>query len=801
MPPRSQPAENPALGSPAERAFVESIREGVRSYAEGEAIDFRFGQEGFAIGLPEDPADGSFRAEVSLAEGFFAEKGFDEGMATAAINHEVEHLREWLTLVRTPAGASEWREHVRTLKGNGRLSALDNMVDDVRMNRTVIERSGALTDAMDRLYQRYAFPEADLRSLPSGQANPRHLQFAQSLLRDAMLPGEAATIDPEVAEAKERVLAAVNAERLARGLAPHERFADVVTQITDPRISPAARLAGTRRYLEPAYQSLYDRDVEDESERRANEGGQGRQSAADSEGQSEGEAWNGRVHGSPPGEPGKPREPGKGDTPERNPGGKQVSGKDAPPPGAERSPGTSSDGSPGSEGQVRTPGAPSSVPKRPSGSRDAPKGSTRNSILDAVGDIFKGKGRGKKGDGAAQVTGSLDEGEDVPAAPPEPIDLSQLKPDELFPDAYREHERHRPTPMKDADWKKLADELAKKVASGKKPLSAEKIGERRQFLAENPGERPTEEDWQAFLAWKRLRDRASTVTDASGKRVTDELREIFANILSHRRRKRPAPKAPQEEGDALSSEHLVDAWLALRHADDDAEVWQVERTKEKPAERVGRFDVTVVADLSESMRHGGKDTAQKEALVLFLATLEDFRRDIAYEEGALRDDLAVRSEAWAFGNGPIPLKPLSERLTPIDCARVVSGLTPNPDFGTHEYTVLAKIREAIDADTPYREKLKPPPGREVPEIRRVVLVFTDGESNDTTRCQEEIAALRARGVKVAAIGITPSGGAVVATYAPDGQVCTDAPDLARTAGLLLRDILKDPNLGYTEEKR
>ncbi len=770
MSPRAQPTEHAALDESAERAFVESIQEGVRSYAEGEPIDFRFGQPLFKIDLPVDSGESDFRAEVSLSEGFFATKGFDAGMATAAIDHEVEHLREWLSLVRTPAGARQWREHAEGLLADSRLQALDNMIDDVRMNRTVIDRSGAHTDAMERLYRRYAFPETDLRRLPSGQANPRHLQFAQSLVRDAMLPGETATTDPEVAEVKERVLVAVNAERLARGLAPHARFADVITQITDPSITPAARLSGTRLYLEPAYQSLYDRDVDEEKERRANNGGQG----------------------------GKP---GTGDTPGRDSGGKQDSANGESSSGAGSSPGTRSDESPRSPDQASPSGAPSSAPKRHGGSRGGPKASIRSSVLDAVRGIFKGKGGGKEGDGTAQPKGAPGEGEDAAAVPPEPIDLSQLKPGELFPDAYRENDSHRPTPMKDADWQKLAGELAKKIAAGKKPISADQIGERRQFFADNAADTPTEKDWADFQAWKRLRDRASSVTDASGRRVVDDLREIFANILSHRRRKKPAPRAPQEEGDALSAEHLVDAWLALRHGDDNAEVWQVERTKEKPAERVGRFDVTVIADLSESMLHGGKDAAQKEALVLFLAALEDFRRDIAYEEGALRDDLAVRSEAWAFGNGPIPLKPLSERLTPMDCARIVSGLTPNPDYGTHEYTVLAKIREAIDADSAYKEKLLPQGGREAPEVRRVVLVFTDGESNNTPRCQDEIAALRARGVKVAAIGITASGGAVVTTYAPDGHVCADARDLARTAGLLLRDILKDPNLGYTEENR
>lgn len=753
MPPRSHPAESAALDASAERAFVETIREGVRSYAEGEAIDFRFGEQGFAIGLPDDPTDGSFRAEVRLAEGFFTEKGFDAAMATAAINHEVEHLREWLTLVRTPAGARLWREHVRALKEDGRLHVLDNMVDDVRMNRTVLQRSGAHADALERLYRHYAFPEADLRRLPSGEANPRHLQFAQSLLRDAMLPGEAASIAPDVASARERVLAAVNADRSARGLAAHPNFQAVVAQITDPKASPEARLGATRRYLEPVYRALYDRDVEEAMAQRGDASGQG---------------------------------------------GEPAGGSDAT--GAQRPDAAPTLGANGDEAPPGAAGVSSFAAKRPLDPTDAAKESTRRSIFDAVRDLLQGKGsRTRTGYSAPEQVVSGPAAASDPAASASPVDLTKLAPEEVFPEAYAEQRRHRPTLLEDSDWQKLAEALANKVAAGKQPTSPEALADRRQFFAESAPEAPTEQDWAAFQAWKRLRAHAEAVTDADGKRIVDELREIFANILSHRRRKNPSPRAPQEEGDALSAEHLVDAWLALRHGDDTAEIWQVERTKETPAERVGCFDVTVVADLSGSMLHGGKDAAQREAIVLVLAALEDFRRDIAYEQGSLRDELAVRSEAWAFGNGPILLKPLSERLTPMDCARVVSGLSPNREYITDDYAVLAQIRQGIDADPPYKEKLLPQGGRRAPEVRRVVLVFTDGKSNNTPRCQQELAELRTYGVKVAAIGITALGDAVTTTYAPDGQVCPDARELARAAGILLRAILKTPDLGYTEE--
>lgn len=776
---------------------MEAIAPAVRAYAEGEPIEFRFDQPAFSVALPEEPDLQSFRAEVNLHDGFFTERRFDPAMATAAIDHEVEHLREWLTVVRAPGGARAWQAHARALKADGRLHALDNMVDDVRMNRTVVERSPSLRDAMGRLYSQYAFPSADLRTLPSGERNPAHLQFAQSLLRDAMLPTDPAVTDPAVRAQQQRVLDEVNRDRTERGLRPHATFDDVIKQIGDPSAAPASRLALTRRYLEPAYQALYEKDAEEETQRRsgkqAGDGQQGEQSPDASAGDGAASQGEGKLSDAPApsGSPGQP-------------------GKDGDPSSGERAaPGASkSEGSHGESKQSQGAGAMQSGSEQANGatSGDAAAKKAR-SILDRVRDALKGthgdEGVPKKdektpaGDAAASPPPAS-----VSAPEPEagPVDLSKLKPDELFPEAYREHARRRPMPMDHTDWQKVADELAKKVAANMKPLdlSDPKVQEKRQFFAEHAEEHPTEQDWKNFQAWHALRQAAYQVRDAEGRSVIDELRAIFANILSHRKRKKPAPKAPQEEGDALSPEHLVDAWMALRHRDETAEVWQVERTKERPAERVGQFDLTLVGDLSESMLHGGKDTAQRQAMVLLLAALEEFRKELAYSEGDLRDDLAVRTEAWAFGNAAHLLKPLTDRLEPLHCARVVGGLTPSSDYGTHEYTVLAKIREAIDADPRYREKLLPRGGRTAPEVHRVVLVLTDGDSGNLARCQQEIAALRQRGVKVAAIGITAVGAAVVTTYAPDGRVSEDARDLARTAGLLLRDILKDPDLGYTE---
>jgi hypothetical protein len=776
----------------AERAFIEQVTPAIRAYAEGEPVSFAFGQDRFSVSLPVEP-DGAFSAIVNLHEGFFREQGLNPGMATAAISHEVEHLREFLELVRAPGGAAAWREHARKLQADGRLGALDNMVDDVRMNRTVLQRAPSLHTGMEELYTKYAFPSSELRTLESGEENPLHLQFAQSLLRDAMLPDQRSDVAPEVEEAKAAVLDRVNTERRQRRLPPARTFDDVVRQLTNPALSPTSRLTLTRRYLEPAYRALYKEDVAREQEKRSG-GGSGDPKEGDGspdqgvpkEGGKTGAGKQRRdsATGSPQKQPsaGNGAEDQKGDGQKPEQGGTAKGNDDATTP-----PNPSSDGGGSSpQGPERSPGSPTDGASDAGGSGkdvEASAAGQKRTIAQKIRDLLSGKAA---------------EPDAAPTAPAGAPDLSKLRPEEVFPEAYKEHAKRRPTPMTPEDWKKIADDLRAKAAAGMRPLdpSDPRVQEKRAFFEANATEHPTEEDWQNYQAWHALRDAAYAVRDASGRPVIDALRDIFANILSHRRRKRPAPRAPQDEGDALSTEHIVEAWLALETGEDSAEVWEVERTRERRAERVGVFDISVAGDLSESMLHGGKAVEQRRAAVLLLAALEEFRREIAYLEGDLRDDLAVRTEAWGFGNGPHLLKPLTNRLEPIHCARIIGGLVPNSQYGTHDYTVLRKIREEIEADPLYAAKLVPRAGQTVPEVRRIVLVLTDGASSNTAACQAEIAALRALGVKVIGVGITEDGTAAVTTYAPDGRVCPEATDLAQTLSALLMDLLKDPEIGY-----
>lgn len=84
-----------------------------------------------------------------------------------------------------------------------------------------------------------------------------------------------------------------------------------------------------------------------------------------------------------------------------------------------------------------------------------------------------------------------------------------------------------------------------------------------------------------------------------------------------------------------------------------------------------------------------------------------------------------------------------------------------------------------------REKL------ESGKLKKIVIVKTDGVSDDPSRVQRTFGKLREAGVIMIGIGITESGKSVLTTYSPDARLCERVGDLAVVLADLLKEHLKD----------
>ncbi|MCR4307574.1 MAG: hypothetical protein NUV80_03365, partial [Candidatus Berkelbacteria bacterium] len=175
---------------------------------------------------------------------FFLEQGYELADSQFAIFHEVEHFRELRDLLNEPDGYQTWQRHRRKTSAKRRLHLLDNCLDDIRMNRTVVSRASSLEAAKSHLYQDKLFPESDFRQLP------KHLQFVYTILRERMLPSEPCQID----EVVRQEINSLHQRKDKTGQS-------VIEVMTDPRLSSSQRLKLQEQFFEPIYERLFQEDV------------------------------------------------------------------------------------------------------------------------------------------------------------------------------------------------------------------------------------------------------------------------------------------------------------------------------------------------------------------------------------------------------------------------------------------------------------------------------------------------------------------------------------------------------------
>ncbi|MFA5020489.1 MAG: VWA domain-containing protein [Patescibacteria group bacterium] len=432
---------------------------------------------------------------------------------------------------------------------------------------------------------------------------------------------------------------------------------------------------------------------------------------------------------------------------------------------------SSGDGNPESgEGGDRTEGEP----------EDGDEGAESNDGSEKKKPKGKSKKTDKKSEGNKRAGPSVEDAEESG----EPIN-----PEDYFRDEYDDFDVKNIEPI---DYS--SDKIEKKIKDyieSQRGRDAEQAAREAYARAEGVSWQEIK-DYQAYFSQLENLENPET-----GEQVIEELRKIFRRIIAERRQERYAPKHPLNEGEILI--RPAEAVAAVMSGENEPEVWESQEKKDLPQELYGDFDVVLVGDRSGSM-NGAKAREQRQAIMLALEALKEFCDELEEARSDLKHDLNVRSEVWSFGGQAEVkiLKPLSEQLTEKQRVSVYKDLATAPGSSTMDFLVLEKIRDEVTPEEWQKIKDK--------KLRKVVIVFTDGESDDPARVKsaldggrvknnqgEEvyISGLRDRGIAVVAIGVTASGRAAETTYSPDGQTCESIDRLAVVLADLLKEYLKD----------
>lgn len=349
---------------------------------------------------------------------------------------------------------------------------------------------------------------------------------------------------------------------------------------------------------------------------------------------------------------------------------------------------------------------------------------------------------------------------------------AEVDPNDVFADAYAEAEKKFPeaVPMEEIEkalkaWKE--SQIGKDGKDAADEAYAKKIGVEKKDLQEYR---------------KIVEDLEKAVNPETNVGIVAELKSLFSRIISMRLKKAHAPKYPVEEGDELVDPAQLVADVKAGNL--QPKVWEDTEIKEKKGDRFGEVEITLVCDRSDSMK-GRKAEEQRKSAVLVMEVLKEFAELCEAEKINIDKPLEVRSEIYSFAGSSedgTPLKKMSTELGEAERMHVLKKLYDVPG-STTDFRCL----EAIDANLDEKAKTK----IKIGELKKIVIVLTDGESDNPAKVQGILKGLRDGGVVAVGVGITSEGAPVLSTYAPNALVVEDVVKLPVVLGELLKGHLKD----------
>ncbi|MEK7581943.1 MAG: VWA domain-containing protein [Patescibacteria group bacterium] len=347
----------------------------------------------------------------------------------------------------------------------------------------------------------------------------------------------------------------------------------------------------------------------------------------------------------------------------------------------------------------------------------------------------------------------------------------ETDPNKLFADEYAEVEKKFPEAVPVEEIKKALKEW--------KEIRKENSGDKAdENYAQEIGVEKT--DLQNYRKMVESLERIiNSETDMS---VVEELKNLFSRIISKRLKVAQAPKYPVEEGDELVDPAQLVA--DVKSGNLEPKVWEDTEIKEKKGDRFGEVEITLVCDRSSSMA-GLKAEEQRKSAVLVMEVLKEFAELCKAEKINIDKPLEVKSEIYSFASSEedkIPLKKMSAELGEAERINVLKKLYDVPG-STTDFNCLEAVDENLDENT--KGKIK------IGELKKIVIVFTDGGSDNPSRVQGVLKSLRDSGVVAIGVGITGEGSPVLSTYAPNAQVVQEAQKLPIVLGELLKEHLKD----------
>lgn len=325
-----------------------------------------------------------------------------------------------------------------------------------------------------------------------------------------------------------------------------------------------------------------------------------------------------------------------------------------------------------------------------------------------------------------------------------------------FADAYADYfDNKHPEPFSPEEHEKIHDAIKKAVQEKRHETMTPEQRERARQVAANRRYREQtghslQEKQQYDNEIKRLH------------RQIDQMRQIFQSVLNEVvTTRRGLSRRSHQDGDILDPNRLAQTVVDIKSSI-TPEAFQRYETVRGRAELNCKTDYFFVFDCSGSMSGKPAQAAASCAVIMLegLASMERDIRQLEEQQDIDLSDLSVRTSLYTFGSNATCHKPLGSSLNDKQRLDTYTAIAAASAGGTADYLALQEI-----ADLPHSQ-----------DRQRIIIVVTDGQSNDPGATQAAISQLR-RDQNTVVYGISIGSAAAEQLYTPNAKLVNDPKDL------------------------
>lgn len=325
-----------------------------------------------------------------------------------------------------------------------------------------------------------------------------------------------------------------------------------------------------------------------------------------------------------------------------------------------------------------------------------------------------------------------------------------------FSDAYTDYfDNRHPDPLSPEEHEKIH----KTIEKANQDKRRENITpEQREYSRQREANRRYREQTGHSL---REKEKYNSEVRRFHKQI-DHMRQVFRSILDEViATRRGLSRRAHQDGDVLDPNRLAQTVADIRSGVAPEAFQRYEAIRGR-TELSCKTDYFFVFDCSGSMAGKSAQSAASCAVIMLegLASMERDIRKLEKEQNIDLSDLSVRTALYTFGSSSVCHKPLGSSLNDKQRLDTYAAVSAADAGGTADYLTLQEIAGL----------------RRDHDRQRIIIVVTDGESNDRNAAYAAINQLR-RDQNTVIYGVSIGSTAAEQLYAPNARFINDPKDL------------------------